>query len=493
MSSRVLASHALCSKATFTIPNTTVDSAAYYSNGDVIPIPSYRTILRWPNIQNRVTNNICRVVVNATTSASSSVRIEAWLPDTWNNRFLATGTGGEGGCIDYETVQIVINDFGYRSVHVEAEVGKELVTRYYGRKPSKSYYQDCSTGGRQGLQSAQLYPDDFDGIVAGAPGIDWLHIVASKGVLARRIGWPEIDLPAYVRPEQWPAITAKQVEMYDLLDGVEDGIIDNPTQYTFDPEILACGTGLLNSSLCLTAAQVQSVRAAYLPIADSQGHIVYPAFSIGADTAVFSDNQADGRLQLSSYTLLQDFWRGAIYNNSNWTPLNFSLEDMGLALKINPGGVNAADPDFTQFYQKGGKILSYHGRSDETVTSRLSMEYYVSVQAALNLTLDKMQSLYRLFWVPGMHHCSGGPGAWNFGQSYPLDVETLDPTRNVLLALVEWVEGSTAPESLVGTKYEDDDVAKNVTAQRKHCYYPHRSVWDGVGDPKTAESWYCTV
>lgn len=263
------------------------------------------------------------------------MRIEAWLPDAeaWNGRLLATGTGGEGGCIDYATVQNgaqlgfasfgtnaghdgsegyefflgkpeVINDFGYRAVHVEAQVGKEVVEQYYGRKPEKSYYQGCSTGGRQGLQSAQLYPGDFDGIIAGAPGINWLRIVASKGILARRIGWPYIHSAAYVRPEQWAAIVEKQVEDFDPLDGVVDGIIDDPTLYSFDPEILACGTGLLNDSLCLSAAQVQSVRAAYLPIADSTGQIVYPAFGLGADTSVFSDNQVDGKPELA-YTILQ--------------------------------------------------------------------------------------------------------------------------------------------------------------------------------------------
>lgn len=132
------------------------------------------------------------------------------------------------------------------------------------------------------------------------------------------------------------------------------------------------------------------------------------------------------------------------------------------ALEINPGGVNAASPDLSQFYKKGGKILSYHGRSDETVTPRLSMEYYVSVQAALNLTLDEIHSFYRLFYVPGMHHCSGGPGASEFGQSYPLDSRALSPDRNVLLALVEWVERDTAPEVLIGTKYDD----MKVKAQR---------------------------
>lgn len=325
----------ICTEAalSLTAPNVTVVSVDHRSRHEVIPLPNTVESCGGPNFKANATNDFCRVVVNVSTSDSSSVRIEGWLPDEWNGRFLATGTGGEGGCIDYEQVQNgaqlgfasfgtnaghdgatgfefflghpeVINDFGHRAVHVEAEVGKQIVAQYYGRFADTSYYQGCSTGGRQGLQNAQLYPGDFNGIVVGSPGIDWLHIVSSKGILARRIGWPNINSSAYVRPEQWPAIVAKHIELLDPLDGVSDGVIDDPTKHNFDPAILACGTGLLNSSLCLAPQQISSVRAAYQPLADSEGRIVYPSFDLGANTDVFSDNQEDGVAQLA-YTILQ--------------------------------------------------------------------------------------------------------------------------------------------------------------------------------------------
>lgn len=279
--------------------------------------------------------DICRVVLEASTSASSSVRVEAWLPDagTWNSRLLASGTGGIGGCVDYSILHSgvrlsfatfgtnaghdgsqgfefflgkpeVINDFGHRAVHVEVQVAREVVRRYYGREETKRYYQGCSTGGRQGLQEAALYPADFDGILVGAPGIDWLRIVASKGILARRVGWPDVDSDAYVRPEQWTAIVREQIEMLDGLDGVVDGIIDNPTKHRFDPEVLACGTGVLGEDLCLRPEQVISVRRAYEPLADSTGRIVYPPFELGSDTGVFSNNLVDGKPKLH-YTVLE--------------------------------------------------------------------------------------------------------------------------------------------------------------------------------------------
>ena len=313
------------------VENATIISVIPHSQDEQIEHPGTAESCDAP-IAN-ITADLCRVVLDVNTTSSSSVHLEAWLPDNWNGRFLATGTGGIGGCIDYSTVQLgaqfgfaslgtnaghngsegftfflnqpeVLNDFGYRSIHIEAVVGKELVEQYYGRQPDRNYYAGCSTGGRQGFSTAMLYPEDFDGMLLGSPGVDWLHIVASKGILARRIGWPYIKSSAYVREEQWEAIVAAQIKKLDPLDGVTDGIIDNPTQFRFDPEILACGTGVLNESVCLTPDQVPSVRAAYEPIANMAGQIVYPSFELGSDTDVFSANQVNGTPELT-YTILQ--------------------------------------------------------------------------------------------------------------------------------------------------------------------------------------------
>lgn len=317
-----------CSSASFDLPGLTVESVEHLKSGHNIPLPDTVPSCGGPSYSANTTNDICRVVLNVPTSDSSALRVEAWLPDDWNGRFLATGNGGIGGCIDYSTMQNgaqlgfaafgtngghdgseghdfflnkpeVIEDFGHRAIHVEAETGKKVVRRYYSHDNFKSYYQGCSTGGRQGFQTAQMFPEDFDGVLLGAAGLDWLHIVASKGILAGRIGWPHLNSSHYVRSEQWEAIVAKQIELFDAMDGVQDGIIDNPTDFSFDPEILACGTGALNSSLCLNPDQILSVRKAYEPLTDTEGRFVYPAFGLGADTGVFSDNQVNGTAQLT--------------------------------------------------------------------------------------------------------------------------------------------------------------------------------------------------
>ncbi|KAK8056157.1 hypothetical protein PG993_001384 [Apiospora rasikravindrae] len=478
--------------AGLSIPDTKVIAYSHETNGTVLPLPGTVASCGGPNLTAIITADLCRVVlVVATSSSSETSGFRDW---------------GIGGCVDYPTMQNgaglgfasfgmnaghngstgfdffldkpeVLNDFGYRSLHFEASVGKQVVEQYYASSSFKNYYAGCSTGGRQGFQNAHLYPSDFDGLLLGSPGVNWLRIVASKGILAHRIGWPDLDSPAYVRPEQWPAIVAEQIRQLDPLDGVADGIIDEPTRHRFDPQTLACGAGLLNETLCLTPQQVSSVRKAYEPVYDSDTHIVYPAFELGANTNVFSDNQQNGVAKLS-YTILQDFWRGAVYNDSTWAPENFSTADMDFALAENPGQVNAWDTDLSEFHERGGKVISYHGRSDETVTSALSEWFYSGVQSNTNLTLEETQAFYRLFFIPGMHHCGGGPGAWSIGnaQRYPYDQTLLDSSYNALLALVDWVEKNRTPETLIGTKYQDDVVGGEVVSQRGKKYPPYVSI-----------------
>lgn len=136
---------------------------------------------------------------------------------------------------------------------------------------------------------------------------------------------------------------------------------------------------------------------------------------------------------------------------------------MDFAIKLNPGGVNAAEADLEKFYAKGGKIISYHGQADQTITPKLLAKYYAKVQSNLNATLDDMHSFYRHFFVPGMYHCGGGPGAVDFGQVYPMDEDRLNPKDNVLLALAMWVEDDKEPKTIVGAKYGPSG---KVTAQR---------------------------
>ncbi|KAH7405631.1 Tannase/feruloyl esterase [Phaeosphaeria sp. MPI-PUGE-AT-0046c] len=516
------------------LPGVSVLNTTHLTNGTSIALPGL--VASCANSAGyssaTATTDLCRAVINVNTSASSTDRIEAWLPDNWNGRFLATGNGGTGGCIDYGNLQNGasfgfatfgtngghegqsgydfflnkpenINDFGYRAIHVEAETGKQVIEQYYGRKADYNYYSGCSTGGRQGYESAILYPEDFDGILMGSMGVDWLHIVASKGILAHRLGWPDLSSPSYVSAAQWAAIVAAQVALLDPLDGVKDGIIDNPTLHNFDPAILACGTNVLNSSVCLSAAQVNTVRDIYQPLANSSGHIVYPSFELGAPTGVFSANTkvVNGTtIPQMSYGLVDDFWRGAVYNDTAFSVLNFTTKDMDFAVNLNPGGINIAggsSHDVSAYHARGGKLLAYHGRADPTVMSGLASRTFLKTGEALDLTLNELHDFFRLFYIPGMGHCSGGNGQWSIGQpgvDRPTGAQFNNTEHNILLAMVDWVENNRAPVSLVGTKYEDDKLQFGaVESQRTHCVYPNASRWDGSGDSKKAGSWTCQL
>lgn len=230
------------------------------------------------------TTDLCRVVINVTTTETSSTIIKGWLPRNWNQDILATSGGGIAGCFDYGTMQYgaqfgfasfgtncghngssgtdfftnkpeVLNDFGYRAIHVEAVSAKAMVKQYYHSPSAYNYLAGCSTGGRNAFAEALWYPEDFDGILAGSSGINWLRIVAERGILARRIGWPDINPTRYVREDQWKAIQAAQISLFNDVYGVKDGVIDDPTAFRFNPEALRCGTGVLNESVCLTTSR----------------------------------------------------------------------------------------------------------------------------------------------------------------------------------------------------------------------------------------------
>ncbi|KAH0429935.1 tannase and feruloyl esterase [Colletotrichum camelliae] len=511
-----------CSGATFTLPNTTLISASLHPANTTLPLPQVPSC-GGASFNLTMPTSFCRVVLDVPTSSTSAVRVEGWLPspEAWNARLLASGTGGIGGCVDYAVLQSgaqlrfavfgtnaghdgavgwdfflgrpeTVRDFGVRGVHVEVETARKVVGAYYGRRETARYYQGCSTGGRQGVQEAAVFPGDFDGVLVGAPGVEWLRIVASKGILARRVGWPDIGSEGYVGDEVWEEIVRRQVDMFDGADGVVDGIVDEPLRHVFDPAVMACREGM--GEVCLGPEQVESVRRAYEPIRDSEGRVVYPAFGLGADTGVFSDNIVDGRAELT-YTILQDFWRGAVYNSTSWTPHAFDESQMDFAVALNPGGIATDVRNLTAFRARGGKILQYHGRADQTVTPALSAELFEGVRGVTGLTQAQMDGFYRLFFVPGMRHCSGGRGAWDIGQTYPLDGRRLGPRGNALLALVEWVEGGRVVEEVVGAMYGDaqDGVKGEVVAERKYCSYPWESRWDGVQNSDLSTAWKCVL
>ncbi|KAJ6556048.1 tannase and feruloyl esterase [Mycena capillaripes] len=437
---------------------------------------------------------LCRLQFVINTTSTSAVHAEAWLPDTWFGRFLGLGNGGLGGCIDYANLDYgtslhfaavgsdnghdgnsgavfldhpeVINDFAFRAIHVEAVIGKQIVQAYYGTPAAKSYYLGCSTGGRQGTQAALKFPGDFDGIVAGSPATDFNHLQLWSGILSHYVGAPTSSAtpsPKFLPPALWAVVSAEILRQCDGLDGVVDGIITEPDACDFRPEAIQCTGG--NATSCLTPTQVESVRNVFTPLFGVQGQLLYPRYSPGAEADPIQTAILGGAV----FPFTLDWGRFAILNDTNATFSNIGVQDAPLWDSINPGGIATFDGDLSAFLNRGGKLLTYHGRRDPLISSTNSKRVYDLISHTLSLPV--LDDFYRLFLIPGMGHCSGGLGAPSFGQSNGLNVVNAS-SHNILLALVDWVEGGIAPETIIGSG------ANNTS--RTHCRYPMRSVLNGT-------------
>ncbi|KAJ7695379.1 tannase and feruloyl esterase [Mycena rosella] len=478
--------HAKCLalKSSLTLENTTILDVSYVFAGSTVK-PHGTCVPKA-----HVSAPLCRVQFSTATSATSSIRAEAWLPDEWYGRFLGVGNGGLSGCISYRELDYgsalhfatvasnnghdgdtgrpflgneeVLSDFAFRSIHAEAVIGKQIVAEYYGRPHAKSYYVGCSTGGRQGTQTALRYPEDFDGIIAGAPATDFNRLLHWTGMLARFIGAPNPDLsPEFITPDLWKVVAQEILHQCDGIDGVVDGIITEPDACNFRPEALMCeGDG---NGKCLTRPQAEALRKIYSPLY-GDGELIYPRFDPGSEGIYVGGATLSGKFP--AYTT--DWLRYAVLNTSEFDFSEYGPHQGRLMDEVNPGGIATFDGDFSAFRDRGGKFLTYHGRIDPLIASGNSKRMYDLIARTLNTA--SLDAFYRLFLVPGMGHCSGGPGAARFGQLGGQNAVNAS-AHNMLLALVDWVEGGVAPDTIIGTT-EDG-------AERVHCRYPKRSVWDG--------------
>ncbi|TDL20299.1 tannase and feruloyl esterase [Rickenella mellea] len=472
------------------LPDTTILNTSYIAGQTTVPTPGSCQ----PSAN--VPVSLCRVEFVITTSDSSSVHAEAWLPDEWSGRFLALGNGGLGGCIDYDNLDYgaslhfatvasdnghdgndgkvfwnqpeVLKDFAFRAVHVESVIGKQITEAYYGRKHDKSYFLGCSTGGRQATRAALSFPEDFDGIVAGAPATDFNHLIG--WVLTQQTFFgpppsPDRRNPNFIPPDLWDTVAEEILAQCDELDGVKDRIITEPDACEFRPESLICTGAMTANSTCLSLAQVEVLRKIYRPLYGLDGQLIYPRYDPGTE----GDGNSQAVFSGTLFPISADWYKYTIFNDSEHDFSNFGLKDIALADSINPAGISTFDGDLSAFRDRGGKFISYHGRRDQLIPSGNSKRVYDLISSTLQMpTLDPF---YRLFLVPGMTHCGLGPGAWKFGQVGGATSNENASTHNVLLAVVDWVESGVAPDVMVGTS--DDG------KERAHCRYPQRSVWDG--------------
>ena len=472
---------------------------------------------------------LCAVAVNVISSSSSSFNFGLFLPQQWNSRFLASGNGGFGGGINWNDMETSVLsgfasmgtdtghlsatsdaswaldnpesqiDWGYRAMHGSVEMAKMITQSYYGCAIEYSYYAGCSTGGRQGFKEIQMYPDDFDGVLAGAPA--WWTTHLQTWTLELGLWNLPVNSSSHIPSSLFPVIGQEVSKQCDPQDGLIDGIISNPMGCDFFPEALLCGP-TSNTSDCLTAPQIKTLYKIYNNWVDVNDTFVFPHLELGSEAqyTVLLDTDSGVPAALGTSWVL-NFLLNSTDTNDDWAD-NFDYATVQLADAVNPGNATADDFDISPFAAHGGKLIHYHGLSDGLIPTGSSIYYYKQVLQTLLPAGVDVDSFYKFYLIPGMQHCQGSAvdAPWYIaGGNQPFSLGPTvhgvpgfeDPKHDALLALMQWVEHGIAPDEIVATKYVNDSVALGVQSQRPLCPYPSQARFNGTGNPDLAESWQC--
>ena len=467
----------------------------------------------------------CALYLNVTSSESSSYEFGLWLPtETWNDRFIAYGNGGfmsqaafddMSTDLDYGFATVSTNtghnssfteedgawalkapekrtDWGWRALHGSVVLGKTLTEAFYDSSIEYSYYAGCSTGGRQGLKSLQMFPDDFDGVLAGAPAW-WTTHLQQWNLKVATYNLPN-DASHHIPENLISTIAAEVIRQCDDVDGLKDGIITNPYACNFRPEALLCGSSSTNASTCLSSDQISTLYKLHNDWVDVNQTFVFPALTYSSEAqwnmAIISEEANPGGIAYARYFL---------YDDPSWPWENLDYSTIELAEDLDPGDATADDFDLRPFKERGGKLIHYHGLADGSISTGSSIYFYNQVLRLLQPKGIDLSEFYRFFLIPGMQHCSGGvnDAPWYIsGANQARSLATSpaaseqDPTHNALLALMAWVEDGIAPEQLVATKYTNDDPSQGVTMQRPICPYPQEAKYVD-GDQNKPTSFDC--
>jgi len=463
----------------------------------------------------------CRVVVRATPSADSDILIEVWMPaGGWNGKFQGQGNGGFAGEIGYFALGAAVlggyatagtntghsaggtdaswalghpekvADYGHRGIHEMTRVAKAEIEAYYGSRPQHSYFGACSNGGREALMEAQRYPEDYDGILAGAPANYWTHLLTEAISNAQALTF---EAGSYIPSSKLPAIARAVNAACDAKDGVTDGVLNDPQQCDFKPEWMLCKKKE-DSDACLTAAQVTTMKRLYAGAYNSQDKKIFPGYLPGAEDGQggwgpWITGAAPGKSLLFAFGT--GYFSNMVYEKADWNYKDAKLDELVKAAdEKTEKSLNATDADLSRFKARGGKLIVYHGWNDPAISPLNTIDYYGSV-------VEKMgkagtEAFARLYMVPGMQHCGGGPGANAFGENGPV-LGGKDAQHNISLALEQWVEKGVAPGAVIATKYENDDQAKGVKMTRPLCPYPQVAKYKGNGDTNDAANFVCAA
>jgi feruloyl esterase len=482
---------------TQTLPETTITTAMIVPAGPFVwPAGAFRI----PGTENKpplILPEYCRVTMVLKPTADSHINVELWLPaQNWNGKFIATGNGGWAGAFQsYGVMQEFLRrgyvsaatdtghsaadgpfgmfalghpekivDFAYRSLHLMTVRSKEVIAAYYAKPLNYSYYSGCSTGGRQGVMAAQRYPDDYDGIIAGSMANRHIHMHTSAVAEIIR----QLRNPAAVVPDAKARLVHNAIMQH--CDTLHEGFLNNPRQCSFDFDKLQC-QGKEDAN-CLTPEQLETVKIFYGGVKNSKGKLIFSGAAIGvsmlAKLNINVNRQYGSDTNAKLTPFIFDTVRILGFQNPNYDWHKFNLDRDMPVIDAKVGFVDAVDPDLSKFKAHGGKLLLYHGWDDPGITAENTVYYYNSV-------LDKMgnpqDNWLRLFMVPGMGHCRGGPGPYSF---------------DTISALEQWREQEKAPTQIMGTNPQSG-------LTRPLCPYPQYAKFDGMGDLKDSSHWSCAA
>ena len=432
----------------------------------------------------------CRVAATLKPSSDSDIKMEVWMPENWNGKIEVVGNGGWAGVISYAAMAQAVKegyaaastdtgheggngmfalghpekivDFGYRAVHNTVVTSKAIVAAYYGKGPKYSYWNGCSTGGRQALVEVTRYPEDFDGVVAGAPANPHLHLHASG--VERSMEEMKLAKDAALSPAKIETLHKAVMEQCDARDGLKDGLIRDPQKCKFDPSVLLCKNG--DADTCLTAPQVDLVKIVYTDVRTKKGETIWTGFEPG------------GELQYASLRTIPSQPGGGLdsirilgYQNADWDWRTFDLDrDVAMADE-KAGFIDAHTYDLSPFKARGGKLLLYHGWADQAIPPGNTINFYNGV---LNKMGAKQDDWLKLYMVPGMMHCSGGDGPDQF---------------NKMAVIERWRESGAAPKEIIASHVNGGSVDRT----RPLCPYPQVAVYKGAGSTNDASNFACKL
>jgi feruloyl esterase len=482
------------SLAQATVPSATITLAQTVDGGLSPPATGNNTGGAAASGAMRNLPPFCRVAATLTPFTDSDIRIEVWMPASgWNGKFMGVGNGGWAGSISYGQMGDPLRrgyavastdtghaggagdgkfalghpeklvDFGYRAVHEMTTTAKALVTSFYGVKPRWSYWVGGSTGGKQGLTEAQRYPDDYDGIVAGAPVLYWSRVMPQLIWISRAT---HDDPAGFIPPKDYPIIHRAVLEACDARDGLRDSLISDPVHCPFDSSVLLCGAG--KGTDCLTAPQVEAVKKIFGPVLNSRTKVVIsPGLLPGSELGWAPAAGGDRPFQIPD-----DYFKYVALKNADWDFRTMDFDrDVSASDAIAHPVLDATNPDLRAFAGRGGKLFVYHGWGDQLITPRNTIDYYEQVVKTMGA--GKTQAFMQVFMVPGMSHqppSASGPIAFD-----------------LLPALEQWVERGAPPAQVVVSYLRDGKTERT----RPLCPYPQLAIYTGVGSPDEASNFTC--